>query len=58
MEELFSVFHIGNVGVGVVVRGRGRHLAYMGRVYEFTVGVLPKYDRCKRKTIKRWAPGP
>jgi hypothetical protein len=30
MEVPFSIFHIGDVGVGVVGRGRGRYLA--GRV--------------------------
>jgi hypothetical protein len=34
MEALFSVFHVGEVGVGVVVVWRGRYVACTGCVYE------------------------
>ena len=30
MEALLSIFHIGDVGVGIMGRGRRRYLAYMG----------------------------
>ena len=38
MEVLFSSFHIGSVGVGVMVRGRCRHLACMGHVWVHSMG--------------------
>lgn len=55
MEALFSSFHIGNGGVGVMVRGRRRCLAHMGRVCESTAAggvasVLRKLSKKEKET--------
>ena len=38
MEALFSSFHIGGMGVGVVVRGCCCHLTCMGHVWVHSMG--------------------
>ena len=50
MEALFSIFHIGDVGVGVMGRWRSCYLVGRGCVYGFTVQeVLPVYNRIRKK---------